>query len=80
MELGGNWIVATIIVKVATITVKVTIIITKVATITTKVATIPQNLYRLTSHSPGKQQKTTISGRRQNPYVTYALVVLEFLS
>ncbi|MFC6039788.1 hypothetical protein ACFPYN_10195 [Paenisporosarcina macmurdoensis] len=40
MELGGNWIVATILVKVATITLKVTIKITKVATLSTKVATI----------------------------------------
>ena len=44
-ELGGNWIVATITVKVATIFEEIATILEKVATINTKVATI-ENLER----------------------------------
>ena len=64
MELGGNWIVATIIVEVATITSKVTLIITKVATIHNKTSINCENI-----------KKTTISGRL---FVIYVRVLLEF--
>ena len=43
-ELGGNWIVATITVKVETITQEVETITVKVKTITNKVETIEANL------------------------------------
>ena len=71
MELGGNWIVATIIVEVATITSKVTIITSKVALIITKVATI----HNKTPLNCENIKKTTISGRL---FVIYVRVLPEF--